>query len=105
LYTQLGGINLCNVPYVPSLKCNLISIGNLANLRYVVAFSDEKCWVSNNISEKQVLAIRERELSNGLYWINIDDPIVNNIEAECAINLWHGRFGHLNYISLSHMSR
>jgi hypothetical protein len=43
-------IKMNNVLYVPSVKKNLLFIGAIVNMGYVVMFSPNKCWiVSKNI--------------------------------------------------------
>jgi hypothetical protein len=100
-----GGINLCKVFYVPSLKRNLIFVGCLTDVGHIVAFSDDRCWILNNTSKKRVLATGVQDCKNGLYKVTSSFTDVNVVEIEDAIKLWHNRFGHLNYIGLSHLTR
>ena len=84
--TDSGEINMTNVLYVPSLKKSLISVGAIADTGRVVLFSAERCYVLDNMSSKQVIALEYRDPVNGLYRLSTAHQ-VDGIENDGA--LWH----------------
>jgi hypothetical protein len=38
-------IKMNNVLYIPGVKKNLLSVGAIANMGYVVMFIPNKCWI------------------------------------------------------------
>ena len=82
--------------YVPGLKKNLISVAVLENKGYTVAFSKGKAlmWSYNkNMSSTIVIGIQE----GGLYKVSrqVVQALAHEMINPCE--LWHRRFGHLNY--------
>lgn len=50
-YTSLGKVRMLKeVPFVPHLAHNLLSLGQLANSRYLVVFSDSECIISDTFT-------------------------------------------------------
>uniref|UniRef100_A0A7I4A1E0 GAG-pre-integrase domain-containing protein n=1 Tax=Physcomitrium patens TaxID=3218 RepID=A0A7I4A1E0_PHYPA len=113
LCTVEGKIKLKEVLYVPSLRKNLISRGCLAESGKIVAFSNKQCWIMSQNNKLTMADHRDRR--NGLYRINIllaqsehtSDTSDTTVLSSCPklINLWHHRFGHLNFNILSYLSR
>lgn len=85
--------------YVPSLKKNLLSVGVLEEKGYTVAFTHGKAimWPSDgDMSSNIVIGVKEANV----YRLT-GNPIqaqVHTVMNPCE--LWHRRFGHLNYHSL-----
>jgi hypothetical protein len=97
---QSGNIfHIDEILYVPGLKKNLISVPILESKGYSVAFSKGKAlmWSSNeDISTPITIGTRE----SGLY--KISGQVVQDLVHETVnpYELWHRRFGHLNYNAL-----
>jgi len=69
---------------VSSLKNNLIYVGCLVDIGHVMAFSNYKCWVFNNLQKKKVMAIGQKNENNGLYHIHTESPLMISVEVENA---------------------
>jgi hypothetical protein len=85
--------------YVPGLKKNLISVAVLESKGYTVAFSKGKAlmWPSNeSMSSAMIIGVQE----GGLYKISgqVIQALAHEMINPCE--LWHRRFGHLNYNAL-----
>jgi hypothetical protein len=64
----LGEImHITNVLYVSSFMKNLLSIGFIANQRYLVMFSQSKCWIVQVNNPHEVVGIGVRDKNNGVY--------------------------------------
>ena len=87
--------DLClkNVLYVPSLKCNLISIGQLLKEKdYIVTFTDSFCVIQDRTSRNP---IGVGKLRNGVYYYKpLQGEKVNAVKVEEKYELWHRRLGH-----------
>jgi hypothetical protein len=105
---QLSNVfHIEEILYVPGLKKNLISVAVLESKGYSVAFSKGKAlmwplekalmWPSNE-SMSSAMTIRDQE--GGLYKVNgqVIQALAHDLINPCE--LWHKRFGHLNYNSL-----
>jgi len=102
LSTNSRGIKLNTFFYVSSLKNKLIYVGCLVDMGHVIAFSNYKCWMFNNL-QKKIIAIGKKDENNGLYHIHTKSPLMIRVEVRNAIKLWHKKFGHLNYKNLNHV--
>lgn len=92
-------LHLEEVLYVPGLKKNLLSVGVLEDKGYNVAFTKGKAimWPSGgDMSSAIEIGVKEG---------NVYRLTRNPIQAQVHVvmnpcELWHRRFGHLNYCSL-----
>jgi hypothetical protein len=99
---QLQSGNLFHVEeiiYVPGLKKNLILVSVLKSKGYTVAFSNGKTlmWPSNeSMSSTMTTGVHE----GGLYKVlgQVIQALAHEMINPCE--LWHKRFGHLNYNAL-----
>jgi hypothetical protein len=97
---QSGNVfHIEEILYVPGLKKNLIFVAVLESKGYTVAFSKGKAlmWPSNE-SMSSTMIIRSQE--GGLY--KVTGQVIQALAHE-MINpreLWHKKFGHLNYNAL-----
>lgn len=89
-----------DVLYVPSMKCNLLSVGQLVEKGFSVLMK-EGCLKMFDSNQKLML---RAPLSNNITF-KID---IKGAEVHCLAStmsdenwLWHLRFGHLNFRSLS----
>ena len=85
--------------YVPSLKKNLLSVGVLEDKGYTVAFSKGKAlmWPTNEgMSSSMEIGVKV-----GNVYRLLGNPIQALVhETMNPCELWHKRFGHLNYRAL-----
>ena len=94
---QSGNVfQIDEIIYVPGLKKNLISVVVLESKGYSIAFIKGKAlvWPSNgDLSSAMTIGTRE----SGLY--KITGQVVRALAHEMinTCELWHRRFGHLNY--------
>ena len=92
-------LHLEEILYVPGLKKNLLSVGVLEEKGYIVAFTKGKAimWPSDgDMSSAIVIGVKE-----GNVYRLTGNPIqaqVHTVMNPCE--LWHRRFGHLNYRAL-----
>ena len=90
--------DLClkDVLYVPTLKCNLISIGQLLKEKdYIVTFTDSFCMIHDHTSRNP---IGVGELRNGVYYYKpLQEEKTNTVKVEKKYELWHRRLGHPSY--------
>ena len=81
------------------MRKNLISVGPITDTGNLVVFSDTFCWILDKF-DLNVIAVGYRDSSNGLYKFG-----ENVTESFDEASLWHRRLSHLNYQSLSFLSR
>ena len=92
-------LHLEEVLYVPGLKKNLLSVGVLEDKGYTVAFTKGKAimWpLGGDVSSAIEIGVKEG---------NVYRLTGNPIQAQVHVvmnpcELWHRRFGHLNYRAL-----
>eukprot|EP00253_Pinus_taeda_P014808 PITA_14808 len=108
-----------DVYYVPGLKCNLLSIGQLIDKGYNVFFKDDTCTIRDIPPSKKIIA-QVQMTSNRMFplKLRVDLKEGRTIAAEgrtiAAVTqevfqeqvkdenwLWHLRFGHLNFGGLN----
>ncbi|GAU38400.1 hypothetical protein TSUD_52250 [Trifolium subterraneum] len=89
------------VLYVPGMQCNLMSVGQLPEKGFKAVFEGETLKLFDS---KKKLILKTAQSQNRTFKAQ-----VNTIEAECLVastddkdtDLWHIRYGHLNFKSLS----
>jgi hypothetical protein len=99
---QLQSSNVFHVEeiiYVPGLKKNIISVAVLESKGYTIAFSKGKAlmWHSNeSMSSTMIIGVQE----DGLYKVagQVIQALAHEMINPCE--LWHIKFGHLNYDAL-----
>ncbi|WOH06718.1 hypothetical protein DCAR_0626146 [Daucus carota subsp. sativus] len=123
LVTQMGEVHihdnlvLKDVLYVPDFKFNLVSIPKICkDLHCTVSFTDDKCFLQNNLMSLQLLG----ELQGGLYYLAMPKrstvaASTLDYSADCLIakapteqdqnkiKLWHLRLGHIPISMLQHV--
>ncbi|KAL8139088.1 hypothetical protein V2J09_005089 [Rumex salicifolius] len=103
----IGGVNhlVQDVLYVPDLKNNLLSIGQLQERGLAILIKEGQCKVYH---PTKGLIIQSTMTSNRMFTL-ISDQIQGKEEAPVACfqakvedvaRLWHSRYGHLSYIGL-----
>jgi hypothetical protein len=94
---------LSDVYYIPKLKSNLVSLGQLTETDHRIVLDDDLLEVCEKQSERMIMRV-PRTL-NRLYKIEL-----KTVEPRCLIAdigdqawLWHGRLGHVNFRALSQL--
>ena len=91
---------LHEVYYIPRLKSNLVSLGQLIEVGHSVSLDDDFLEVVDKVSGK--LVIRVERLVNRLYKIELKlaDPVCLMGSIGEPAWLWHARLGHVNFKAL-----
>jgi hypothetical protein len=91
---------ISNVYYIPGLKTNLISIGQLQQRNVTVIFKRDECKVFH---DEMRLLFTSQMLANRMYVIHATVIIPNclKITKLDATQLWHNRYGHLSIKGLN----
>eukprot|EP00253_Pinus_taeda_P025062 PITA_25062 len=105
-----------DVYYVPGLKCNLLSIGQLIDKGYNVFFKDDMCTIRAIPPSKKIIA-QVQMTSNRMFPLKLRADL-NEGRTVAAVTqevfqeqvkdenwLWHLRFGHLNFRGLNLLHR
>lgn len=92
------------VYYIPTLRNNIISLGQLTEEGNRIAIKGELLWVYDTHDK---LLMKVRKSPNRLYKILINTPkdLCLLSKQEEVSSLWHRRLGHVNYHVLSLMSK
>jgi hypothetical protein len=92
------------VLYVPGMKCNLLSIGQLIEKGLSVTMQGNILHLYDK-QGKPVLKSKLTKSRTFLYSIqNARDVCMSTVTDEDSNWLWHMRYGHLNFRSLSYLS-
>lgn len=90
------------VLYVPGMKCNLLSLGQLVEKGFSVVMKNDNLKM---FDPDQRLILRASLSSNRTFQVDIQGAKVHCLKA--ATNdeswLWHSRYGHLNFKGLSQL--
>eukprot|EP00253_Pinus_taeda_P011564 PITA_11564 len=105
-----------DVYYVPGMKYNLLSIGQLVQNGYNVFFVNDVCTIMDRAPSKRCIA-EVKMTRNRMFPLTIKTDLKNK-EVIAAMSqeafqsvpkdenwLWHLRFGHLNFVGLNLLSR
>ncbi len=85
-------------------------MGTIADKDCLVIFSANKCWVLNVKQPSKVLAMGTKNISNGLYQMQMELQQLTTLMMEtnstiiATTKLWHRRLGHLHYQGLQVLS-
>jgi hypothetical protein len=86
---------ITNVEDVSSFRKNLIFVGMIIDIRSLVIFLGEYCWILDRSNHFQIITVGHRDVLNGLY--NFERSFeVNLFEREDQQNLWNKLYGHLS---------
>jgi hypothetical protein len=102
--TLSSGINgIANILYFLRLQKNLLNIGKITNLGYIIVFDESQCLVIRR-KDHQVITRGIQDTSNGFYHLDmktlIESSQVNAIDNSFYVRMWHHKLGQLNYRSL-----
>lgn len=114
LRLEINGINqvITSAYYVPGLKNNLLSIGQLQQRGLKITFDENECEVWHK--EQKRLLMQSTMTTNRMFVITakvknssdrsrdevMEEKILASSVEAAAETIWHCRFGHLNYESL-----
>lgn len=95
---------LQEVYYIPSLRNNIISLGQMSEEGNRVILKGEFLWIYD---KQETLLMKVRRSSNRLYKLIIDSNKQTCLlsKDEEVSKLWHARLSHVNYQALSMMSK
>lgn len=93
-----------DVYWIPELKNNLFSIGQLQEKGLVVQFQDDFCKVYH---DTKGLLFKSKMTGNRMFPVlpNIITPSCSKVTTDDTTHLWHRRYGHLNNGSLRELSQ
>eukprot|EP00253_Pinus_taeda_P017073 PITA_17073 len=107
---------IADVYYVPGMRCNLLSIGQLVQKGYNVFFENDVCTIMDRAPRKRCIA-EVKITRNRMFPLRIRADLKNKNEITAVTQeafqsvskdenwLWHLRFGHLNFGVLNLLSR
>jgi Reverse transcriptase (RNA-dependent DNA polymerase)/gag-polypeptide of LTR copia-type/Integrase core domain/GAG-pre-integrase domain len=99
--TKMGLRFIRDVLLVPDLKQNLLSVGQLVQNGYAINFEDGGCKIFDKKNKNQMLVRVEMEKSKNFpLQLNHTPHLALRSEVTNDSELWHKRFGHLNYKAL-----
>eukprot|EP00253_Pinus_taeda_P014195 PITA_14195 len=107
---------IADVYYVPGMRCNLLSIGQLVQKGYNVFFVNDVCTIMDRAPSKRCIAevnmTRNRMFPLRIRADSKNKEVIAAVTQEAFQSvpkdenwLWHLRFGHLNFGSLNLLSR
>lgn len=89
---KLSELKLENVLFVPSLKCNLISVSQLIDqVDCIVQFTKKLC-VMQGRTLRMLIGAGERR--DGLYYFRVAPQAMSIKNGTDSLDLWHKRLGH-----------
>ncbi|GMJ02182.1 hypothetical protein HRI_003887400 [Hibiscus trionum] len=93
-----------DVLYVPDLDSNLLSVGQFLREGYCLVFEDFSCTVFTDKTKKNLLLQVPMSRNNMFPVVIHDEKKALAATLEDDNWLWHHRYGHLNFTSLSLLS-
>jgi transposase InsO family protein len=92
------------VYYIPKLRSNIISLGQLAERGCKIVIGDEFLW---GYDHRRQLIMKVERARNRLYILNLDrvDPVCLMSSMEDSAWRWHARYGHLNFQALRQLGQ
>lgn len=82
------------VLYVPDLGYYLVSVKELCKLGLLIEFSENHFWIRDRHTKALV---SEGHEEHGVYKLNDSRSMTHYLPSSTLNDLWHARFGHLNY--------
>jgi hypothetical protein len=94
-----------DVYYVPGLRHNLMSVGQMNEHGYKVIFEGSKCTILDKPPSKKIIATiqmtKNRMFPLILRNVSLSQSYAQNVSSSDETWLWHLRYGHLPFSSLS----
>ncbi|KAJ4722910.1 Retrovirus-related Pol polyprotein from transposon TNT 1-94 [Melia azedarach] len=93
-----------NVYYVPNMKSNILSLGQLLEKGYNIHMKDYSLFIRD---DKDNLITKVKMSKNIMFSFNIQNDVAKCLKAyyKDASWLWHLRFGHLNFRGLELLAK
>jgi hypothetical protein len=93
---RVGHKILTKVYFIPKLKCNIVSLGQLEEGGCEIVIMKGFC---NVYDAEHMLLARAPQVKNRLYLLHtkLVAPVYLVSKADDVAWLWHGRYGHLNF--------
>ena len=90
--------------YIPSLRCNMVSLGQLTETGHRVVMDGDVLEVFDKSPWR--LLMRVRRTSNSLYRIELKvaNPVSLPTRLEDPAWLWHARLGHVNFQAMKKLA-
>ena len=85
-----------DVYYVPSMKTNILIMGQLLEKNYDIQLKDRSCLIRDHKNNVMANVPMTR---NRMFLLNIQHDVIRCLKAcfKDSSWLWHLRFGHLNF--------
>jgi len=95
---------LTDVYYIPKLKSNIISLGQLEERGCKIVLEDGFLW---GYDRQRMLIMKVPRAANRLYILNLDrvDPVCLFSSMDDSSWKWHARYGHLNFQALRQLGQ
>uniref|UniRef100_A0A453T4W2 Integrase catalytic domain-containing protein n=1 Tax=Aegilops tauschii subsp. strangulata TaxID=200361 RepID=A0A453T4W2_AEGTS len=95
---------LTDVYYIPMLKTNIISLGQLEERGCKIVLEDGYLW---GYGRQRNLMMRVKRSRNRMYVLNLDkaQPVCLLAKFDETAWKWHSRFGHLNFHALRKLGK
>ncbi|KMQ88628.1 retrovirus-related pol polyprotein from transposon tnt 1-94 [Lasius niger] len=95
-------INLENTLYVPELRTNLMSVAKIVDKNHEVVFKKNHAIIRDLQGNVKMFAERQGNL---FYIQEHQQEAYATVNKKNKVELWHGRFGHLNFRDLHTMKK
>lgn len=93
-------VKLRDVLHVPDLKCNFVSVSKACEKGFSVTFKNNQAVIRDREGELLIKGNRK----GGLFVFKCEaNTCFNMNNEETEVKIWHNRFGHLNFDSLTEM--
>jgi hypothetical protein len=108
--TNSGNKTIPDVYFVPGLKHNLISVGQLTQKGYRVSFENNVCTIFDIPPSKMVIA-KIKMANNKMFPLHMKSEMMEKIGASFKASskdqawIWHLRYDHLNFKGLCLLQR
>jgi hypothetical protein len=95
---------LRDVYFIPKLRANLISFGQLAENGHMVVLDEDILTITEKCPRRMIMCVQRT--GNRLYKIglNVGEPVCLLASMEDQGWLWHGRLGHVNFHALKQLA-
>ncbi|KAI5428968.1 hypothetical protein KIW84_033821 [Lathyrus oleraceus] len=100
-YLQKDGLigSIQDVYYVPNLKTNILSLGQLTEKGYSILMKERILYLKDKLGHLIARVEMERNRMYKLNLINVREKCLQ-VSVEDKASLWHLRFGHLHHAGL-----
>ncbi|KAI5409891.1 hypothetical protein KIW84_055373 [Lathyrus oleraceus] len=100
-YLQKDGLigSIQNVYYVPNLKTNILSLGQLTEKGYSILMKEQVLHLKDKLGHLIARVEMEKNRMYKLNLINVREKCLQ-VNVEDKASLWHLRFGHLHHAGL-----